>query len=75
VLGHGAGRRGVVDMAVRQQDLGDLDALLVDRLLQHVEIAAGSTAVPSMVSWHQTMEQFCWNGVTGAIMTLIMEPM
>jgi hypothetical protein len=34
----------------------------------------GSTAVPSMVSSHQTMEQFCWNGVTGAIMTLSMPP-
>jgi hypothetical protein len=34
----------------------------------------GSTAVPSMVSSHQTMEQFCWNGVTGAIMTLSIAP-
>ncbi len=32
----------------------------------------GSTAVPSIVSSHQTMEQFCWNGVTGAIRTLSM---
>ena len=32
MLGHGAGGRGVVDMAVGQQHLGDLDALLVDRL-------------------------------------------
>ena len=40
VLGHGTGGRGVVDMAVGQQDLGDLDALLVDRLLEHVEVAA-----------------------------------
>jgi len=28
-----------------------------------------------MVSSHQTMDQFCWNGVTGAIITLIMAPM
>src|SRR5262245_43453681 len=34
----------------------------------------GSTAVPSMVSSHQAIEQFCWNGVTGAIMTLSMPP-
>ena len=40
VLGHGAGGRGMVDMAVCQQDLGDLDSLLGNRLLQHVEVAA-----------------------------------
>src|SRR5262249_57774626 len=40
VLGHGAGGRGVVDMAVREQDLGDLDALLGDRRLQPIEVAA-----------------------------------
>ena len=30
----------MVDMAVGQQHLGHLDALLADRLLQHVEVAA-----------------------------------
>ena len=41
VLGHRARGGRMVDMAVGQQDLGDLDALLVDRLLQHVEVPAG----------------------------------
>ena len=41
VLGHGAGSRGVIDMAMGQQDLGDLDSLFGNRLFQHVEIAAG----------------------------------
>ena len=40
MLGHGAGGRGMVDMAMGQQHLGDPDALLVDLLLQHVEVAA-----------------------------------
>ena len=41
MVGHGAGRRGVVDVAVGQQHLGHRDALLGDRLLQPVEVAAG----------------------------------
>jgi len=41
VLGHGAGRRGMIDVAMGQQDLGHLNALFVDRLLQQVEVAAG----------------------------------
>jgi hypothetical protein len=40
VVGHGAGGRGMVDMAVGQQDFRHLDALLGDCFLQHVEIAA-----------------------------------
>jgi len=51
--------RGMIDMAMGQQDLDDLDSLLVDRLLQHIEVAARIDGRPSMVSSHQTMEQFC----------------
>lgn len=62
------GTARVVDMAVGKEDLSIFAPLLAMASRMRGTSPPGSTMAPVMLSWSNTSEQFCWNGVTGMIM-------
>jgi hypothetical protein len=61
----------VIDVPVRQKDLLQRDALLLDRREDAVEIATGIANGARCVVSSISSEQFCWKGVTGIRRTFI----
>ena len=62
-----AGAAGMVDVGVGEQDLLERHAQRRAASRMRGRSPPGSMTAPSMVWSHQTMEQFCWNGVTGMV--------
>jgi hypothetical protein len=64
-LGQLARAAGVVD--VREPDLAEREPQALDFCQQQVRSPPGSMTAAWPVASHQTMEQFCWKGVTGTV--------